>query len=197
MGEIRSALDIALEKTADIASDKTTSVNRDLRNVGKKAAGDFLSDGNISHLEGILAGKSESERTQISIGAISILAAGIRLPSAEADLERLRRIADGVSLLVPERGMRELFAQAEQILAQYLAEGDRLRAALEQQFAPRIRAKQQEIAKRYGQTIPLEVHQDPEYQTALAKNKRTIEQKYEPIIDEIRARIHQGAGIED
>ena len=195
MGEIRSALDIALEKTAGIASDKTTSVNRDLRNTGKKAAGDYLSDGNIGHLDGILSGKPQEALVQVKIGAVSILTAGIRLPSAESDLERMHRIADGINLLLPGQGMSELFAQVEQIFSQYIAEGDRLMKSLEQQFMPRLRAKQQEIAKRYGQTIPLELHQDPEYQAAVTKNKRLLEQKYEPIIEEIRARVHESAGI--
>lgn len=197
MGEIRSALDIALEKTADIQGDKSGAENRDLRNSGKKAAGDFLTSRKAEVLVKLLEGKDKDQAKNAIEGAVSIMLASLKLPSTELDLEKLAAIGNGLDTLLPKAGMNELFGQVAQIFGQYLAERDQLGKALEQQFLPRLRAKQQEIAKRYGQTIPMELHQDPEYMSALTKNQRALEQKYEAVIAEVRGRVREIAGIEE
>jgi len=197
MGEIRSAIDIAIEKTAGISSSKKSVDSRALKNTGKKAAGDFIGSGDESILEKLIASESDEKRALITEGAVSILLAGIQLPAAKADLEKLKRTGAGLEILLPKSGLIQLFGQVAQILNQYLEERDQLAKALEQQFMPRLRAKQQELAKRYGQTIPMELSQDTEYQAALAKNRRMLDQKYEAVIAEVRTRVREIAGIEE
>ncbi|MDR1748637.1 MAG: hypothetical protein LBR47_06215, partial [Spirochaetaceae bacterium] len=46
MGEIKSAMEIALERTADIKGDPNAGRNRELQNIGKKLASGFLESGN-------------------------------------------------------------------------------------------------------------------------------------------------------
>jgi hypothetical protein len=196
MGEIRSALDIALEKTASIQSDKTGAENRDLKNTGKKAAGEYIDSGNVEFLSKALTGKKEEQVKLITEGAISVFLAGLRLPAAEQDLEKLGKTGAGLEALLPGSGMTELFSQIAQVFTQYLGERERLAKALEQQFMPRLRAKQQELSKRYGQNVPLDPSLDPEYGSALNKNNKALDQKYEAVIDEVRARVREAAGIE-
>lgn len=197
MGEIRSALDIALEKTANIHGDKGSGDNRELKKKGKKAAGDFLASGDISILENTLAAYKNDAQKLVKEGAISILLASIRLPSSIEDLSKIKTVGTGLDTLLPKSGMAPLFVQFDQILQHYLTELDNLEKTLEQQFLPRLRAKQQEFAKRYGQTIPMELNQDSEYMGALAKNKNMIESKYGTVIDEIRSRVREIGGIEE
>lgn len=195
MGEIRSALDIALEKTAHIEGDPKSADNRDLKNAGKKAAGDFLAKGDPAILMKIIGDKSDEKKALIMEGALSILLASIHLPAVEEDLKKTELIGTGLDAILPEKGMVQLFAQVAGILKQYLADQEQLSKALEQQFLPRLRAKQQEIAKRYGQNIPMDLHQDPEYLSALSKNRSMIEEKYDGVINEVRSRVREIAGI--
>jgi len=195
MGQIRSALDIALEKTAHIEGDPKSADHRDLKNSGKKAAGDFLSNRDTVTLTAALEGKDDEHRQMVIEGMVSILLASLHLPAAEADIDKVTLIGAGLEAALPGKGNAQLFGQVSQILGQYLKELDGLLKALEQQFMPRLRAKQQEIAKRYGQNIPLDLHQDPEYVNALSKNRQALEGKYEAVIDEVRARVREGAGI--
>lgn len=197
MGEIRSAVDIALEKTANIHGDKGSADNRSFKNSGKKAAGDFLGTGDISGLEKVLEEPKTDRRTLIGEGAISILLASLRLPVTETDLSKIKLSGFGLERILPNTGMAALFEQVEQILKQYLAEREHLEKTLEQQFMPRLRAKQAELAKRYGQNIPMELSQDSEYVAALSKNRRALEQKYDTVIDEVRMRVREIAGIEE
>lgn len=197
MGEIRSALDIALEKTASIQGDKSSAERRDLKNSGKKAAGDFIAAGDAEALQAVMTGKTVEQKKMILEGAISVLLAGIRLPSAEEDIAKTAKTGQALEALLPQAGMLELFGQLEKIFSQFLSEQDQLSRALEQQMMPRLRAKQQEMYKRYGQNVPIDPAKDPEFAAALSKNMRMLEQKYGAVIDEVRARIRETAGIEE
>ena len=197
MGEIRSAIDIALEKTADIHSDKTGADNRELKNAGKKAAGNFLSTGDKTILEKILSGKNPDQAKFVTEGAISIFIASLRLPSQETDLAKLAPVSEGLEILLPKTGMKELLDQVLQVFTQYLADCEQLGKALEQQFMPRLRAKQAELSKRYGKNVPIDPSHDPEYMAALTKNQHMIDGKYEQVITEVRGRIREAAGIEE
>ncbi len=197
MGEIRSALDIALERTADIHADKGRTDSRELKKIGKKAAGDYLGNGDISLLEKALEKQKGDTLKLVKEGAVSNLLASLRLPSTEADLPKIKTTGIGLDTLLPKSGIAELFVQVALIMTQYLSEHENLEKTLEQQFMPRLRAKQQELAKRYGQNIPLDPSQDSEYMAALSKNHRILESKYEAVIDEIRSRVREIAGIEE
>ena len=197
MGEIRSAIDIALERTADIPGDNGLTDNREMKKSGKKAAGDFLANGDSSVLEKLFADKNQEKTPLVREGAVSILLASLRLPLTDADLSKVKLAGTGLDIVLPNSGMAQLFTQVEQIMKQYLTDRETLEKSLEQQFLPRLRAKQQELAKRYGQTVPLELSQESEYVAALSKNRRILEQKYDSVIEEVRSRVRETAGIED
>jgi hypothetical protein len=197
MGEIRSALDIALEKTANIQGDAHSGENREFKNSGKKAAGDFLSSKDTTALAALLSGKTEEQSRLALEGAVSILTASIRLPVDAKDIASMENLGKGLGTLLPDAGMEQLFDQVKQIVTQYLQERAQIEKALETQFMPRLRAKQQELQKRYGQAVPMELHQDSEYVAAVNKNMRALEQKYESVITEVRSRVRAVAGIEE
>lgn len=197
MGEIRSAIDIAMEKTAHIEGDASGAANRALRNEGKKAASEYLEKQDPDILLSPLSGKKKDDILIVREGMIQIFLASIRLPTTEEDTAKTAYVGAGLEAVLPQSGMADMFGQVEQIMKQYLIEQDNLKKTLEQQFAPRLRAKQQEMERRYGQKIPIELHQDPEYIAALSKNKRMLEQRYGAVIEEIRARIREAAGMTD
>lgn len=197
MGEIRSALDIALEKTAHIEGDAHGAENREFKNSGKRAAGEFLSSKDATVLSKLLEGKQPEQAKLALAGAVSILLASVHLPVAAGDLESIAKLGEGFGALLPGTGMEELFSQVAQVFSQYIQERDRIEKALETQFMPRLRAKQQELQKRYGQAVPIDLHQDGEYVSALNKNVRALEQKYESVVTEVRARVRETAGIEE
>jgi len=196
MGEIKSALELALEKTADIKSDKEGAELREWSNKGKKAAGEFMDTGDASALADSIAEARGSARKAASEGAITNLLAALRLPQAEADIDRAHRIGAGLDALLPGSGMTELFGQVASLFGQYRADRERTEKAIEQQFMPRLKAKQQELAKRYGQNIPLDPRQEPEYMNTLSRALRGLEQQYEGVIAEVRTRIREAAEIE-
>jgi len=196
MGEIRSAIDIAMEKTAHIEGDPATAEHRELKNDGKRAANEFLENADPDVFIHCLEGKNNEQATMIREGAVSILLAALRLPETEQDLDKTTLIGKGLDAFLPASGISQLFDQVSQILRQFLGEREHLMQSLEQQFMPKLRQKQQEMSRRYGQTIPMELHQDPEYMAALSKNKRILDERYAAVLEEVRARVNEIAGIE-
>lgn len=197
MGEIKSALELALEKTADIKSDKEGAELREWSNKGKKAAGEFMDTGDASALAESIAKAKGNANKAASEGAITNLIAALRLPHAEADIDRVHKIGAGLDALLPGSGMTELFGQVATLFGQYLADRERTEKGLEQQFMPRLKAKQQELAKRYGQNVPLDPRQDAEYMNALSRALRGLEQQYDGVIAEVRSRVREAAGMEE
>ena len=51
MGQIKSALEIALERTANIESDANAGKKRELENAGKRIASSFIDSGNEADLK--------------------------------------------------------------------------------------------------------------------------------------------------
>lgn len=195
MGEIKSALEIALEKTAHIEGDLSSIQNREHRNDGKRLANHFLETGDTEALSNAFEQTPADRRDSVREGAVSILLAAVKLPVEESDTEKTLRTGSGLETLIPGQGIAAMFGQVEQIFKQYLAERDQTRKALEQQFMPKLRAKQQEMARRYGQAVPMELSQDPEYTSAFSRAKRALDDKYEMVVEEVRSRVQEITGI--
>ena len=195
MGEIKSALEIALEKTAHIEGDLSSIQNREYRNDGKRLANHFLDTGDAEDLSNSFEKVPSDRRDSVREGAVSILLAAVKLPVEESDTDKTLKIGSGLETLIPGQGIAAMFGQVEQIFKQYLSEWDQTKKALEQQFMPKLRAKQQEMARRYGQAVPMELTQDPEYAAAFSRAKRALDDKYGMVVDEVRSRVQEITGI--
>lgn len=197
MGQIKSALEIALERTADIKSDARAGEERKLANAGKKIASDFMENGDKVALKKALGDFNRDEKDSVLKAAVLLLMTRIQLPLEEADLEILPKLTEGFEALLPHKGFGQLFATVGQVFAQYLASQRQLEQALEQQFAPKLRQKEAEIAQRTGQHMQLLPSQDPDFCQHLERNLSKLREQYDDAIAEIRSRIKQMAEIED
>jgi len=197
MGEIRSALDIVLEKTKDISTSKESLKAQALKTEGKKAATALLAGKDVNAIRLLLHGKSQNDKTLITEGFISIVLAATHIPAPEETTEKIILIGEALEIVLPGKEMEGLFLRLAKILDQYTAEKEQMEQALRQQFLPRLRTKQQELAKRYGQNVKIEPEQDPEYMNLLSRNRSAINAKYESIIVEIRDRVRKAAGLSE
>ena len=195
MGEIRSALDIALEKTKDISVSRESLNAQELKTEGKKAATSWLAGGDKNALRVLLNNRTDADKNLLVEGFVSIVLAATHIPAPGESTEKIHSIGEALEMLLPGEEMGILFSRLARILDQYTAEKEQMEQALRQQFLPRLRAKQQELAKRYGQTVNLEPEQDSEYMNLLNRNRSAIEAKYESIIVEVRERFRMAAGL--
>lgn len=194
MSEIKSALEIAMERTADIKSDASAGTKRENQNIGKKIASEFMDSQEEINLKKEFAQYKGDVKQMVLEGAINLFLTRIQLPAEEEDLKTLVKVGTALETLLPHKGIRQLFETAENIFSQYLASIVQLEQNLQQQYMPKLRQKEAELAKRTGQHITLSPDQDPEYVQLLKRSQEQLQARYEEAVKDMRARIKEAAG---
>ena len=141
MGQIKSALEIALEKTADIESNAQAGKKRELENVGKRIASGFLETGNEAELKKSISVYKNEEKDFVMEGIKSLLLLKISLPQEEEDCNIIMNAGKALDFLYPHRHLNNLFDSIKSVLGQYFASQQQLEQALEQQYMPQLRKK--------------------------------------------------------
>jgi hypothetical protein len=189
MGEIKSALELALERTADVKSDKTAIDAHDTKQWGMKLAGKLM-DNPSTDVDSEFRRIDKSKREWARGGYISVLMSHLSLPSQENDLERLRTVTKGLLAVARDcKSITNIMEQVEQLLQQYLDNKNQLVESLRQQFEPRLRQKEQEIARQTGQKIKLDPANDPEFAKVLSDNISRLQSQYSQVIEQARDQV--------
>jgi len=184
MGVIKTALEIALERTENVNSDKSSINQFEARQKGKKLANSFLS-GDID-LVSELKKEAETERNNIKTGIFSILIAQITLPGANEDMDRMKKLGKGLEAIIEDRNFSAMYNQLILLFSQYLQEASKCEQMIRQQYAPKLRQKEEELSRRLGREIHIDPFQDPEFAAFYNQHMNALKSNYEPVIDEAR-----------
>lgn len=191
MSEIKSALELALERTADVKGDKSRLDAHDSRQTGMRLAGRFLEDQTVDvarELKQLDKQKQKAARD----GFYQVITSHLALPSQESDVQRLSLIQRGLQAVIRDRRMVEgLMEQVIQYLQQYLDTKNQLTERLRQQFEPRLRQKEQQIAEQTGRQVRLDPANDPEFAQALNQNLQRLQAQYAQVVDQAKEQLDQ------
>lgn len=193
MTEIKSALELALERTQDIQGDKETLKINNLKNDGKKLASAFLDPGeDTDDKEASAKFKSLSGEQQkvFREGFFSVMTANLTLPTAAGYESRLEILEKGLSLVIKDKKqISYIFQQVTQFFGQYLQSREQLVAAVKQQYEPRLREKEQMLAQQMGSEMKLTPEQDPEFASLLQKNYAQLEEQYNQALQQVKEQL--------
>ncbi len=194
MGEIKSALELALERTAGVQGDKKSVQEYEHKQKGKRLLSQLTENPKLDIKKELNQYKGE-ERKWVVDGFVDVALSNIALPTTEADLGRLDPIKNGLATALGKKAEIEyLFDQAHQLLTQYLENRQQLIEHVRNQFAQRIRQKEEEFARQYGSSVRLDPAQDPEFAGVLQQNMRQLQGQYQQVLDQLREevrRLHQ------
>lgn len=185
MARIKSALELALEKTESIKSDKDSIGQYESKQNGKRLANAFLEDPSKS-LDGEIKKCPADQRESVKQGIFDVLFSQISLPAAEDDMKRIKAVGKGLQSVIADKRLSALFGQLEQVLSQYLDESDQFDQAIRQQYAPKLRQKEEELSRRLGQQVRLDPFQDPEFVNFYNQNMNALKDKYQAVVDQVR-----------
>ena len=189
MSEIKSALEMALERTADVKSDRSLIEAHETRQLGMKLAG-TLADKPDTDVKAVFDKMDREKRKWAREGFISVVLSHLSLPAQENDLQRLRTVTKGLEAVAQDKSaVVAVMEQVEQLLQQYLDNKGQLVESLRQQFEPRLRQKEQEIAKQTGSPVKLDPVNDPEFGKALAQNMQRLQAQYNQVIAQAREQL--------
>ncbi|MDR2194834.1 MAG: hypothetical protein LBP19_10315 [Treponema sp.] len=188
MGKIKTALEIALERTESIKSDKATIEQFEAKQTGKRFANSFLDnpDENAKLLEDAIKKAPPEWRTSLKEGMFEVLLSRINLPATQEDKTHLSAVGKGLHVLIKDNHFHALYRQLLDVLSRYLEETAQYEDAIKQQYEPRLRQKEAELSKRYGQTVKLDPFQDPEFAAFYRQNMESFKANYQAPVDQVR-----------
>jgi hypothetical protein len=211
MAMIKSALELALERTKDIKVDEAALEAGELKVEGKKAAGRYLEDPSSGSLADKLAKYPKEKRQSVREGMFEILSAQLQLPSSEASIERLELLSSGFSAVaaasgsgllggvgsaVADKRVQALFQQLGGFFKQYLEDMRNVEQAIRKQWGPKIREKERQMSARMGQDVRIDPMSDPEFAAFYKQNVSAAREQYQQALDKAKADLASMLGVE-
>jgi hypothetical protein len=185
MGRIKSALEIALERTESVKSDKAGIENFEARQQGKRLANEFLGDPKKS-LEEALKKAPKEALESLKQGIFDVLFAQITLPASRDDEKRLDLVGKGLQAVIGDSRFSSLYKQFTQLISRYLNEAAQYEEAIKRQYAPKLRKKEEDFARRTGRQVQLDPFQDPEFIAFYHQHLNALKENYQVPIRHIQ-----------
>jgi hypothetical protein len=185
MGKIKSALELALERTESVKGDRSSIDQFEAKQRGKKLANAFLENPGDG-LEGELKKCPKEELGALKQGIFDLLITQINLPVMKDDQRRIEAAGKGLQMVIGDNRFAALYKQFLQAAAQYLSEVDRYDQAIRQQYAPKLRQKEEELSRRLGQEVRLDPLHDPEFVKFYSQSMTALKENYQGMVDEVR-----------
>lgn len=191
MSEIKSALELALERTADVKGDKKKLEAHESRQKGMRLAGRFIDDPSVDAKTEIKR-IDRSQQPAARDGFYHVLLSHLALPTQESDVERLQIVQKGLQQVIKDQNLVDgLMDQVIQYMQQYLDTKNQLTERLRQQFEPRLRQKEEQLAQQTGRQVRLDPANDPEFAQALNENLQRLQGQYAQVIDQAKEQFDQ------
>jgi len=193
MNKVKSALEVALERSADVKVDRKAVSREKFVLRGKTLAGRFLSNGDDDVLGREIRALSGEEREWLKEGLSANLLANINLPRSEEDLERLDLIGRGLKRMARDAGaarnLEYLMGRYGEVFQQYLENARSLESQLRARWDARLRQKEEQLRRRIGQSVRLTAEQDPEFGKVLGERLAELDSRYTEILSQGRAEL--------
>ncbi|MFZ4617840.1 MAG: DUF6657 family protein [Rectinemataceae bacterium] len=196
MGQIKSALELALERTKDMRVDEATLEANALRQEGKKAIGRFFEDPKTIDLVKTIEACAKEKRDHLRGGMHEVVSAQIQLPTNEAALAKIPAIAAAYAALAvtaPAKGADKRVAgmvqQLEGFLRKYLEDMKNIDQVIRKQWAPKLREKERAMAARLGQEVRLDPMMDQEFAAFYKQNVGAAREQYQTALDAARSEL--------
>lgn len=191
MGEIKSALEIALERTKDVKSDPEALRRHEARTEGKKLLASLRDDPEFD-LRKALKDVPKERRSWVREGLYEAARNNLTLPQTEADLERLNELTLVYEELARDKGaVKRLLKQVHEFFSQYLGDRRQLIEELRKRYEPRLKQREQQLSQQYGREVRIDPASDPEFSKVLQDHLGQMQDHYRKALDDVDGRLAQ------
>jgi hypothetical protein len=185
MARIKSALEIALERTESVKGDKASIDQFEAKQRGKRLANEFLENPK-KNLEEEIKKVPKDQAAPFRQGIFDVLVSQITLPNSPDDKGRIEAVGRGLQLIINDGRFAALYKHFSGALSQYLDELEQYDQAIRRQYAPKLRQKEEELSRRLGRPVQLDPFQDPEFIAFYNQNMNALKGNYEALVAQIR-----------
>jgi hypothetical protein len=189
MAQIKSALELALERTKDIKGDKEGLEAKEYREIGMKLVSRAENDKAVDP-KTELARYKDKQLAWVREGMRQILVTFINLPSGQDSVDRLGSV-HSVFLAVAKdrRAMDGYLNELTQFFGQYLVQREQMLTSLQKQLEPALRQKEEAMAKQTGRRVRLSIETDPEFSKYVTNNLDKLMTQYNQALEKVREEI--------
>ena len=192
MGDIKSALELAMEKIEKL--DKATDEERlkwKYVPEGERLAAKYLKQDCNLAVE--LSQCEETVRRYIIEGAGDILIRNINLPRNDSAKRNNRRAMDGLKNLKSDKvGVENVYSKIRRIFNHYVEEGEQQRRQAYESLKTEFEAKlQQAVQQQLGSLvgIKVDVEKQPQFQEEWRKIQTQLDSQYLKLLDEYKQEL--------
>lgn len=208
MAMIKSALELALERTKNLKVDENALQANQIKTEGKRAAGKFLDDSNGVDLGTAIQNVDQRYREQFRKAVFEVLIGQVQLPTGHFDAEKLASIGAGlgtVARMAPTHGgvagpaaekkVVGLIQQISAFFSKYLDEIKRIEQAIRTQWAPKLKEKERQLSARMGQEVRFDPMSDPEFSAFYKQNVEALRDNYRNALEKAKGDLSTLCGI--
>jgi hypothetical protein len=189
MGIIKSALEIAMENSKGIEGNKELLETNRLRDEGRKLVSKLL-DASGFDLKAALKAFDPKQVAVVREGLIQSLLANLVLPVDDVALLDGKRIGTAIMAAASEaKKLGTIFTQLEGFFKEYLGERRRLVDAIEKQYGPHLKKKEEELSRQMGRPVKINPAADPEFQSMVRQYLSQLDAKYSEVLDGAKEEI--------
>lgn len=199
MAEIKSALELALERTEGMEVDKDKVRAKEFKINGRKAALSFLEGKtDIKELgKGVKQEKGEA-RKAFKAGAAGSFMSFMKLPIDTNYKDQFLKAAKGLSALADNpKNIEQMFEQLIEFFDQYLQNREQMEKQLFAQFEPRLKQKEEAIYAQTGSRMAIDPLDDPDFQKAYSQNIGALSKNYLEALNQAKEQLKQFLEIEE
>lgn len=188
MGRIKSAWEIALERTDDIEIDVDRIRKNETLDKIRRIAGAYLVAETPDN-EGLNEKLSDYSNDDVREALTTIIINKLSLPADEVIDDRYTRLSFILSLIAKNEDTMALFGQIAPFLMQYPVHKKQLIEQMKAQFEPLLREKEAKMKEQYGEGFHVSLDQDKEFLEILKQNLERLDEQYQKTLDDAKEQL--------
>lgn len=191
MGKIKSAWEIALEKTEGMEIDQEKIRHNSMIDKIRRAAGTYITSEEESS-ESLKEKLKEFSPSLLKEALSQTILSSIVLPQDDSGLDEKReKIAAIITLAFPDGEITALYNEISSQLMQYPKHKEELLTKLKDQIEPMLRQKEEAMREKYGQSVHLTIENDKEAMEMVKSYIDRLNNQYQEVLDEGKAEIRK------
>ncbi len=185
MAEIKSTMEMVLERAARIASSSNDHKDSDaLIKEGMRLGASYLKDDSFD-LTGLLHSIPQEEKAAQLKGLTTTLLRNIVLPREDEQLGLSQKALQGILQVGNKNAeLANVLQEMNGILGQYQGHKEQLRGQLEQQFAGQMEQMEANMEKQTGAPMKLEPSQHPKFNEEWQRLQMELNDQYTKALEQ-------------
>ncbi len=186
MGKIKSALEIALEKTENMEINEDRIRHNTTLDQIRRIAGTYITNDEETE-ENLRSKLSQFNKEEIKEALTETILNSIVLPQDDTSLkEKKERIETIIDLGFHDEKVRSYYDSISDELSQYPSNKEDLINRLKEQIEPMLREKEKAMQEKYGESVHLTIESDKEAMAMVKNYIDRLNQQYNEMLSQAK-----------